>query len=367
MMTNLFSRQGKIIIGVLTIILITSACLTTSKSPSVATPIINESTPADSTTASANTPTPGGPPVSFTGDLTFGPGNFNLQDPKTGLSDLSSYTATLILSFDGTEAGQPKKWSKTYVMLYSRDPSLRQLTIEKTGDTSNPEQVYMAELDGAVYEQRGTNACFANVVEEGNSISDQFEPAGFLNVVIGAGEAGTETVNDVAANHYSFDERAIGLADVTKSKGELWVATDSGYIVKYLLTTQGNADYFGDGIDGTLIWDYELTNINQAVTVKLPDDCPPGLVNAPVMPDAASVLSKPGILTYDSTSSLPDIAAFYQKEIPSLGWVLAGEPTITDDTILLDYLQGENMLSVIVTNNENGTKVHILLGRVAKQ
>ena len=224
----------------------------------------------------------------------------------------------------------------------------------------------MAELDGVLYEHRETNACFANVIEAGNSISDQFEPAGFLSGVIGAEEAGTVTVNDLSANHYIFNEQSIGQADVAQSKGELWVAPDGGYIVKYLLTTKGSADYFGDGIDGTLIWDYELTNMNQAVTVKLPDDCPPGLVNAPVMPDAENVLSRPGILTYDTASSLPDIAAFYQKEIPTLGWVLDGEPTITDTAVLVEYVQGEVTLSVVVTNNENGTKVHVMLGKAAK-
>jgi hypothetical protein len=365
-MKNIFSRRGKKILGVLTIILITTACLTTAKIPSEATQIIKESSPVEPTDASANTPTPGGAPVSFTGDLTFGSGTFNLQDPKEGFATLSSYTATLILSFDGTEAGQPKKWSKTYVMLYSKDPSLRQLTIEKTGDNSNPDQVYMAELDGAVYEQRGTNACFANVIEAGNSISDQFEPAGFLSGIIGAEEAGTEKVNDMAANHFSFDEKAIGQSEGTQSKGELWVASNGGYILKYLLTTKGNADYFGDGIEGTLTWDYELTNIDQPVTVILPEGCPPGLVNALLLPDAANVLSRPGILTYDTTSSLPDITAFYQKEIPTLGWLIDGEPTITDDTVLLDYLRGEETLSVIVTNNENGTKVHVLIGKVMK-
>jgi hypothetical protein len=365
-MIKLFSRRGKVILGVLIIILITSACLTTSKSQTDNTPKVNASTPVNNTAASADSPTPGGAPVSFTGDLTFGSGTYNFPDPKAGLADLSSYTATLSLAFDGTEAGQPKKWSKTYVMLYSRDPSLRQLTIEKTGDTSNPEQVFMAELDGVVYDQRGTNACFANVIDIGNSISDQYEPAGFLNEVIGADEAGTEKVIDIDSNHYSFDEKAIGQADIAQSKGEIWVSSDGGYIVKYLLTTKGNADYFGDGIEGTLTWDYQLTGINQPVTIKLPEDCPPGLVDAPVMPDAANVLNRPGILSYDTTSSLPDIAAFYQKEIPGLGWVIDGEPTITDTTILLDYIKGEASLSVIVTINENGTKVHALLGKVAK-
>src|SRR5687768_17248510 len=52
-------------------------------------------------------------------EVTFGPGDFNLLTPTEGLSDLSSYRATLTLSFEGTNAGQPEQWSHTYVMLTS--------------------------------------------------------------------------------------------------------------------------------------------------------------------------------------------------------------------------------------------------------
>jgi hypothetical protein len=365
-MTHLFSRQRSIILVVIIILLISSACTTPGRISPGATQIAPSGTLADSPTESAVISTPDGAPNSIEGDLNFGTGPFNFPDTRAGLADLTSYTATLTLSFDGIEAGQPNKWSKTYVMLYGRDPSLRQLTIEKTVENSTPDQVYMAEVDGAVYEQRGTNACFANVITEGNSLTERFEPAGFLNGVIGADEAGAETVNDAVENHYSFDERAFGQTDVAQSKGELWVASAGGYIVRYLLTTNGGADYFGEGIEGTITWDYELTNINQPVTVTLPEDCPPGLVNAPLLPDVANELNMPGILTYETSTSLLDIAAFYQKELPALGWVMEGEPTITDDTILLDYSQGEKTVSVIATNNENGTKVHVLLGKVIK-
>ena len=365
-MTHLFSRQRTIILVVIIILLISSACTTTARiSPGATQETTICYTDRFPGGISRNFH-PNGSPISVEGDLNFGTGTFNFPDTRAGLADLSSYTATLTISFDGTEAGQPKKWSKSYLMLSQLEPAVRKLTIEKSGDNPDPNPVFMAEVDGAVYEQRGTNACFANVIEEGNSLTERFEPAGFLNGVIGADVAGTEMVNDTAANHYSFDERVFGQTDVAQSKGELWVASDGGYIVRYLLTTNGGADYFGEGIEGTITWDYELTNINQPVTVTLPEDCPPGLVNAPLLPDAANVLNMPGILTYETSTSLPDIAAFYQKEVPTMGWVLEGEPTITDTTILLDYLQGEETLSVIVTNNENGAKVHVMLGKAAK-
>jgi hypothetical protein len=142
----------------------------------------------------------------------------------------------------------------------------------------------------------------------------------------------------------------------------MWVAFEGGYIVRYLLITSGKADYFGEGIEGKLTWDYELKDINQANTITIPDNCPHGLVNAPLLPDASEILSMPGLLTYHSSSSPADASAFYQKEIPNLGWKLTGEPAFTDTTALLDYLQDGQSLTVMITADDTGTTVNVILG-----
>ena len=199
--------------------------------------------------------------------MEFGSGPFNLTETATGLSDLASYQAALTLSFDGTNAGQPNKWSKTYILIAQKDPAARQLRIEKSGDISDLTPVFMAEMDGVIYESWGENSCIASVIEEGGSLAERMEPAGFLNDLIGADEAGSETVNDVAANHYTFDDRALGQLERAKSAGELWVASNGGYIVRYKVTTTADAAYFGEGLAGVMTWDYELTDVNQAVTI----------------------------------------------------------------------------------------------------
>ena len=224
----------------------------------------------------------------------------------------------------------------------------------------------MAEVDGAAYEARGENACSANVIEEGNSLIERLDPAGFLSFVIGAEEAGVGTVNEVAANHYTFDERAFGQLGLAKSTGEMWVASEAGYIIKYIVTTEGDADYFGEGVKGTLTWDYELTDVNQPVTFTLPADCPAGMVDAPLLPDASNVLNMPSILAYDTSTSLADTAAFYLNELPNLDWTLIGEPTITETTALLDFMQGNQKMTVIVTADAGVTTVNILLEKAQK-
>jgi hypothetical protein len=307
------------------------------------------------------------PPVAektFEAHVVLGSGPFTLPDTTAGLADLSSYTSTLTLSLDGTKAGQPNKWSKTYVMLASKEPAARQLTIEKTGDLPDINPVFMAEMDGAAYERRGQSACAANAIVGGNSLAEQMEPAGFLGSVFGADEAGSATVNGVKASHYTFDEHALGQMNGAKSTGEVWVADKGGYVVKYLLTTKATADYFGSATEGTLTWDYELTNLNKPVTIKLPADCPPGMVDAPQLPDATNVVSVPGALTFDTSMGLADVAAFYQKKLPALGWKLVGQPTTNDTSALVDFTQKNKSLRVIILMKKGVTSVDIEAGAV---
>ena len=309
-------------------------------------------------TASVSTP-PGSDPQTFDAQVVFGSGPFSMQSTEAGLESLSSYTATLTLSFDGTRGGQPSTWSKTYVMLATTTPAARQLTIQKSGDVADPAQVFMAEMNGAAYTKSAQDDCTADVIAADDTLAQRFEPAGLLAGVVGADAAGSEAINGAPADHYTFDEHALGQAGLATSTGEMWVASDGGYILTYLLTTKGNADYFGEGVEGTLSRDYELTGIGQPVTITLPDDCPPGMLNVPQLPDAANVTNLPGLLRYETAASLADIAAFYQAQIPTLGWDVGGDPTFTDTSMIVDFTQGTVTLTVTATTDGGVTTVQV--------
>lgn len=357
--THLISRRLTILL--LIFMLLLASCQTGTDTPPTDLQVTDGPAPDPQVT---DTPPPDSQEsdvLTIQADVVFGPGAFIFPDTEAGLADLSSYKATLRLSFDGTRDGQTEQWSKTYVMLNTQEPAARQLTIEQTGDVSAPDAVFIAEVDGAAYERRGENACNATVIDQENSLIERLKPVGLLTGVVGAEEAGAETFNDVASDHYTFDERAFGQSDIAQSTGEMWVASVGGYIVKYALTTKGDADYFGEGIEGTLTWDYELTEVNRPVTFELPADCPAGMVVAPLLPDASNVLNMPSVLGYDTSTSLADIAAFYQNELPVLDWTLIGEPAITETTVLLDFTQGNQKMTVIVTTDAGVTTVNILL------
>jgi hypothetical protein len=294
-------------------------------------------------------------------NVVLGPGPFVYTDTRTGLAALSSYTAQLVVTFAGTRDGQAEQWTKTYVLLASNDPPARQWTIETAGDSASPGTQFLAELEGTAYERRGEAACTAAAIEAGSSLTDRLELASLLTGVIGADEAGAETINEVAAVHYTFDQRALGEDGLTESTGELWVAAQGGYLVAYRLTSAGGADYFGEGVEGTLTLDYALTGINQPVTIGVPADCPPGMLDVPLLPDASNIVRVPGLLAYDTAADLAAATAFYQAQLPGLGWAADGEPVVTDAATVLSFTQGERQMTVHLSADAGLTTVSLVV------
>lgn len=297
----------------------------------------------------------------------FGSGPFNLLSTTKGLSDLSSYRATLTVSFAGVSAGQDMQWSRTYTMLVTQTPPARQLTIEHSEDSFAP--TYIAEVNNTVYERRDGSACVTKEGAADNTLAEWWEPAGFLDSVIGADEAGSETINDVASDHYTFDESAQGMSGID-STGELWVASDGGYLVRYTLTTTAGADYFGEGIEGVLSWDYQLNDVNQASVIEIPDDCPPPLLDVPVMLDAADIFQMPGSISYTTPSTVQEVVSFYAEQVAALGGQPANPPLITESstpfigtsaTALFGFTLSDQSIMLIASGDGSETNVQIQL------
>jgi len=343
-----FLKRWMVTLRVTACFLALTACQFTQK---ITQPVGSPSTPG----------APAGPTNEATPpEVVFGPGSLRLVDPTVGLAGLANYKATLTLSFNGTQAGQPSQWSHTYVMLASQDAADHQITIEAAGGTPAP--VFKAEMNGVSYEIDEDGNCTTSTTEVGSSLTANWEPAGFLSGLVGAEAAGSETINGVATDRYTFDERALGQTGFSQSSGQVWVASENGAVVRYLLTTTAGADYFGEGNEGAQTWEYNLTDINQPVTIELPAACTAGLVDAPLMPAAQSVNQLPGLTIYSTTGSIADVLAFYQEQLPALGWKATGEPSLADTLGWVSFNKGDQQLTVIVTTLENGIEVRLLMG-----
>ncbi len=290
-------------------------------------------------------------------ELTLGSGTLHLADPWVGLEDLSSYTATLIRSFEGSVSGEPQQWTETYVVKRDNEAAASQMTVDATGDNP-PDQIFVAEIGENTYAKSGGGDCVAESINSEISSIERIDPAALLSGLLGADEAGQEEMVGVAANHYTFDERALGKADLEDSDGEIWVAAESGYILKYVLTTTGGSNAFGEGIEGTLTWDYALTEINTTVLPALPEGCQ---LNAPLLADATNVLHTPYWLAYSTLTSIPDAAAFYQEQLTSFGWTLSSGPVSAEENTFMEFAQGDQTIGVFISVGETGTDVNIVL------
>lgn len=293
----------------------------------------------------------------------FGPGTFDVPEPRTGLDALTSYRATLTVAFAGTTAGKPDEWTTTTVMALGPDASGRMMTVHTSGSNAPSTALLLAERGGASYEQVDDAECSARPIDPQATMTSTYEPAATLAGVIGADVVGTETINGLATTHATFDERAIGGLGVSRSTGELWVARDGRFIVKYVLTSTGGAAMFGASSEGTATWTYEVTDIGAAVAVELPTDCPAGmLTEVPVLPDAVAVISTPGVLGYDSATPTADAAAFYDTALTGLGWSAQPEPSVTDTVVLQEFVRGSEQLSLTISSTNTITSVLLLLG-----
>jgi hypothetical protein len=298
-------------------------------------------------------------PAASNVEVEVGPGSFDLVDPRSGLADLAGYRQALVVSFEGTKDGQPHQWSKTITLVHTGEPLASMLTIESSGDVAAADPAVIAEATGALYQIGPDGTCTGEPLDPTSSPIALQEPAALLGGLLGAEETGSEEANGVAALHYTFDERAMAESGRAETDGEVWVAADGGQVVRYVRTTSADAAYFGEGVEGTATWAYDLTEIGEQPAIALPPGCQ---VDAPSMVDATNLQVLPTWMGFDTTASVEEVTAFYQGQLPGRGWASSGDPLVDPVATAASYARGNEELTVIAIAGDTGTRVDILLG-----
>lgn len=332
------------------LLLILSACT----APSTAAPDTN----GGATTGGAQN-TNEAPAGSEGGGLQGGSGDFDL-DPVAGLAD-RPYTATLTVTFEGTRDGQPHQWADTMTQIVTLDPPARALTVssEGTASESGAFPAWSAEIDGISYVMDAEGVCTASVIPPEMEGSEIVDLAALLPAVTGAAEAGSETVNGVETTAYTLDAATLGAPEGTTATGTAWVDPADGTLMRYTVSIEGDAAYFGEGRAGTITYDYQLSDPVQ--TVAVPPECPAGIIDVAHLPDAADLVEEPGSTSYTTASDLAAVVAHYQEQLAGTGWEPMGEPLIGETTALLDFVQGEQQLSILITVVDGVTHVQLVI------
>jgi hypothetical protein len=192
-----------------------------------------------------------------------------------------------------------------------------------------------------------------------------FAPDEQLEMPDTANCSGTETVNGVEARHCRFTEKDVTDDDVVieSLQGDVWVAVDGGYIVKYTMTASG----YGSGADeeglfgfGDVSFEYSLTDANGDFTITLPPEAETigGGGDIPVLDNAEELMNVPGLVTYYTGAGVPEVVDYYRQQLPPLGWAEKADEGYADDsTALLNFEKDGQSMMVTVTIEDGRTNV----------
>lgn len=293
------------------------------------------------------------------------------------LAQLDSYRSVLHMTWDGTDTeGQPTKGYIDIKEALVREPHAYRMDIEGEGFMDEEGGVSRFALvvigDQAWYYLSDTNSWMqmpaGSIAQEAGTMSaqqilQQFE-------LVGAeAEAKTEYVNDVECDHYTFTEREISISEeegkIVSARGDAFIAVEGGFLVKLWV----QADITGAGGEGALVekgsmeFTYDVSDVNAEISIEAPTGAgqPSTREDIPMLPDAKVDFSSPDFIGYHTAKSVTEAGKFYEQEMPKNGWQADPGNTVQKDSAALTYTKGSDSAFVVITTDDQGTNVSILI------
>ena len=293
----------------------------------------------------------------------------------------NSYHIAMVLEVTGTDAdGQEVNQSINSDFAISNDPQIMNLAMSFSGidDTmGGMNSIEMAQVEGTSYMVIPEMGCVTtsggDILEE-NPFTSMMQPSQFLNNLDKTKYEGQETINGIRTRHYSFDESAMtgtDLTDIQDAEGHIYIAEDGDFLVRMTLDATGKVDLFDQGLtdDGQMHIEVNLTDVDVPIEAAIPEACvteggTTGGANSdfPMLENATEVTSFAGVLSYQTTSSMEDILAFYDDALTAEGWVKDEEGSfVSSGSALVNYTQDGVTLNLTISPNEQGSGNYVIL------
>jgi hypothetical protein len=283
---------------------------------------------------------------------------FFLPDPAVALDNLQSYALTLSISFSGTQDGKQVEFTDTYTQDLNRETNTQFTYSVITNAEGNQEKIIAGNASEAYYSKSGDEKCLVSWGERAEGVKPSL-PTNLLPPLRDAHEDGSEEVNGVQAKRYTFDAASLGYPSGTNVEGQVWLAVDGGYVVKYSMRIQDEGAYFSKGMKGEQAYEYELDQINALSGPELPEGCLPVLTEFPATPDASDVQRLPQVLAYTSPSDISQIQSFYEEQLQALGWTLGSSHPYPENGNTLVFLHAEDSKIAHVTLQAAGSNTWV--------
>ncbi len=305
---------------------------------------------------------------------------------KNQLQELSAYRIQLTMNFDGeTTGGQPARGNIEVFLEQTQSPQAMHMNLVLEGDTVadtggfNSMEVY--QVENSVYMQVGEEGWIS--VPATSDMNETFSEGFFTpDEMVDLPETANrlpepEMVNGISTWHYTFDAQDIPTEEeameLSNASGDLWVAQEGNYPVKYAIEATGSNPTPAEGdlfASGTFRITYELMDINGDFTIEPPPEALSGQnlggqlmggdegaleTELPMMEDAEVEFSMPGLVSYYTEASIPEVADFYRQALPAQGWTADTDTEyVSEDTGLLSFTKDNMSVMVSLTLEEDG-------------
>jgi hypothetical protein len=244
-----------------------------------------------------------------TGDTAETGETLNLESISGTLADLSSYRTLLtVQAHDGTTVSVAEGLSS--------NPAAQSVEVDITGasNVAGALSTKVITVDNVTYTVFNNLCAAAPVDLAGMEINDPFvalaEPDNFVGSIAGARRVmPNQIVNGVTARRYVFDSVTVQNAHFQFSSvaGELFIAEEGDYVVRYTVQAQGRSDWFGSagGPEGPVQVTYDVTDANKTIDIAAPAVCAGAALLGGLTIPGLSDGSLPGL----SDGSLPGLPA----------------------------------------------------------
>jgi hypothetical protein len=300
------------------------------------------------------------------------PEALDLANVSAGLGELNSYKASFAMTFEGKENGQPKTGTLSFTEEFVKDPPAKRTVITglgamSGGDTGTPEPgqtsgIESIEVGGKQYSKMG-DICTQVTADSGPQANTMMDPGSIIGGVRGAQRVGNETINGVPTVHYKIDATGLETLGYFNGNGDVWVADSGNYVVKYTFQATGSDKFFGSSnSEGTIKWDYEVSDVNQPIIIQAPENCGGAAEDIPMMSDAQDQAAFGGMSTYSTPSKFADVVAFYEKELKAKGWTeTEGSGMSTEGMSTKSYTKDGRTIQVVITADTSSDKTSVMI------
>jgi hypothetical protein len=285
-----------------------------------------------------------------------GPGELDLPSVSKGSDSLDSYQLSLETLFSGAYEGKDFEVFTAIEYRLIRSQATELTVLHHQDGEGAPFELSYARIGDSTYIKSSQDEfCSAGSPEE-TGLESGPSLASLVNSfpgIYGAEQAGNEEVNGIPTIYYTFDERSISALPGSQASGEVWIAEQGGWVMRYRLSLSS------PGSEQT--WLYELSQVNSLESVPLPEGCYPVLSDLPIVKDAAGLVRLPGFMFYTTQASIDETLFFYRDQMTGLGWTEQPGLPFEDMTTAL-FTKGaahESVVLVSLTQGAAGLEVKV--------